>query len=197
MKHSVLLFVIIFCLPVLAQEPDPVVLHSKGKDRHGNLIDIKEEGTLLNGKRNGTWKTYHQGILYDSVAYVPATKNSLRVDDLLQTGEFPFDTTEVRNKYLANLSLKSGIYVRLYPGGQIAECGLYVPFTILYWNAGMDDGELVTSFSGGKESLKDGTWKEFYENGKLKKESYYEQGKLMRTRIYSEEGVVARENTHH
>lgn len=142
--------------------PDSIykVIAERGK------LHVKWEGTYVDGKREGYFKTYNEK------------------GDLLTVEKYINDVEQQNAPELAKLDIKT-VY---YSNGVVQSSGPYkddVPFGIhkVYDENGKvqkadiyDSGRVVASGGIDDGDQQEGDWKEFYENGDLKSEGKYVGG---------------------
>jgi len=130
---------------------------------------IKNKINYLNGKKNGYFYTFKYfknvndsmvGYLYGQELYLNNKKNG------------------ISEYYYPNGILKSA--VNYYDGSkhgttrEFNNKGVLI-YIIEFWHGKVIDREVINQYNG---NLKVGVWKEFYPNGKLKKEENYSDGIL-------------------
>jgi len=205
LRYLLAIVALLLCLNINAQDnpinPDGynVFYHPNGK--------IASEGTMREGKPDGYWKTYNENgvlsaegnrvnFLLDStwnfyndsaqlvmqINYKEGKKNGIRRT---------FRPDEIVEENFVN-DVKNGLTITYYPGGQVKrtvnfvngyEEGTAREFSntgtitslIEYRRGFIVDRENINRVD--KNGLKQGRWKYFYENGKVKTEGIYRDDK--------------------
>lgn len=154
---------------------------------------IKSEGKRINGFLDSVWVFYNkEGLIREKINYLNGKKNGY-----FYSFEFRKNNDNITYSFLKSEELylnnkRNGISTFYYSNG-------VVKFLISYVNGSKSgvtkefdkNGELITltEFKDGRvidrvtinrfqDSLKNGIWKEFYSNGKLRVEENYALGKL-------------------
>lgn len=155
---------------------------------------IKSEGNRKNHLLDSIWVFYNsKGDTLQKISYMIGKKNGYYLEysyDNLKTG---VDTGITKSKELYVNDKKEGISYYYYPEGKLKSDVSYVNgkmqglsrqydkegviITLIYYHNGyMSDKEEINRFND--EGQKDGEWKEFYPDGKVKKEEQYKDGIL-------------------
>ena len=133
-------------------------LKAEKKDALGNII---EEGILINGAKNGSWITYHEGkekVIKTMANYVNNELNGVYLT-LSSRGQIETLTTYTNGVFDGNFAK--------FRFGNIEESGIYV------------NGQI------------DGIYKKFYPTRKIQMEAEYKNGKQHGFyKYYDEEGKV-------
>ncbi|GAA4110589.1 hypothetical protein GCM10022393_07740 [Aquimarina addita] len=187
LKISVLLLGIIFFGCVHNKEELKVEYYETG--------DVKAIGTLKDTKRVGVWAFYDElGTRVDSIVYQNGKKNGwlrgydLRIRQLDKEGQYKDDKeTGVWKTYHAGGTVHT--IETFEKGNKIGESVYYYAggnpkISILYNNQGQKHGLTTEYYTNGlvavtgqyEQDVPSGTWKEYYENNKLKESYSYQSG---------------------
>jgi len=135
---------------------------------YDNKENINKKISYKNGKKNGFYTTYK--LVKDSVEKNIIISKELYVNDLKQgVSYYNFDNGNVHLKVNYRDNLKNGNGVEYDKNSVIITI-------IRYRNDVIVAKERINRYNSKGEKI--GIWKDFYETGKLKKESYYKFGKL-------------------
>lgn len=148
---------------------------------------VKSEGNRENFKLNGIWRFYDTtGCVVKEISYI----------DNKKTGPYKLysDSGVLKQVYYLKDDLRTGEFIEYYPSGEIKKKGGFKNDTIkgTLLEFAEDDGRVITitKFNQGfieaeehinnkdLEGNKQGTWKEFHDNGKIKKEANYRDDKI-------------------
>ena len=155
---------------------------------------VKSEGNRKNNLLDSIWVFYNnRGDTLQKISYMFGKKNGYYLEygyDNINTG---IDSGIVKSKELYVNDKKGGISYYYYPDGRLKSDVSYVNgkmqglsrqydlegmvITLIYYHNGyMTDKEEINTFND--EGQKNGVWKEFYPDGKVKKEEQYKDGIL-------------------
>jgi len=148
---------------------------------YGDKGNITKKINYKYNKRNGYYVIYK--LIKDSVERNILKSKELYVNDLRQgVSEYYYDDGKLHQKISFTDNQKQGEGIEYSPEGNVIT--LYK-----FRHDIMVAKERVNRYNKNKE--KQGTWKEFYASGKLKKESYYKKGYLHGyVKTYNEKGKV-------
>lgn len=205
LKYMIALVALLLCLKLFSQDnninPDGhnVFYHSNGK--------ISSEGTMRDGKPDGYWKTYNEkgvlisegnrkNFLLDSTWNFYNDSSQLVLQINYKEGKKygirrTFRSDEILEENFVD-DIKQGLSVTFYPNGKIKktvnfnngfEDGISREYSqdgtiialIEYRRGFIVDRENINRVD--KNGLKQGRWKYFYEDGKLKVEGIYRDDK--------------------
>lgn len=145
---------------------------------------VKTEGTYRDDKRNGYFKEYDaNGVLTDVSKFI----NDVKQDDVpelakldVKTDYYPTGKVKTVASYKGNIP--EGIRREYDENGEVTASYVY--------HIGKITGEGIID----DEGIKDGPWKEFYEDGQMRSEGNYRQGKQIgKWRYYHPNGNLEQE----
>lgn len=192
------------------------------KIEHYETGDVKAMGSIRDTKRIGVWAFYDElGTRVDSIVYQNGMKHGwsrgydLRIGQLDKKGQYRDDKkTGIWEAYHAGGKVHA---VETFKNGnQIGESIYYyaegnIKISILYNEEGKKHGITKEYFTNSVVAIEgqydqdtpSGTWKEYYENGKLKElysyesglwhgvyEKYYPNGTLAKKGMYDQDMVI-------
>ena len=154
---------------------------------------IKSEGKRFNYLLDSTWNFYNQGgELTQSISYKMGEKNGYTLHYIYNNPTNPGQATITSRELYVN-GKREGTSYYYYPGGELKQEIPYVNnqkhglsrmfnrdsivISILEYNANyLVNRELINRKDD--EGMKQGTYREYFENGKLKKEEHYLDNEL-------------------
>lgn len=148
---------------------------------------VKTEGVYRDDKRNGYFKEYDEkGMLTDVSKYV----NDIRQEEVselvkldVRTDYYPDGKVKTRASYKGNTP--EGIRREYAQTGEVVAAYTYKNGTLI--------GEGIVD----DEGMRDGPWKEFYEDGQLRSEGVYRNGnRIGKWRFYHPDGALEQEGNY-
>ncbi len=135
--------------------------------KHVNAeLQVSWEGTYMDGKREGYFKTYNQkGDLLTVEKYI----NDVKQEDAPELAKLDIKTTYYSNGQVQTTGpykgdVPFGIHRTYDENGKIEKADIY------------DSGRVIASGAVNEGDKEEGDWKEFYENGEIKAEGKYVDG---------------------
>ena len=134
---------------------------------------------MQDSMQTGVWQTWWEnGQLADSGEYVPLHYNRIKVD-MGGENSYGVDTNDIKKNYLKR-SVYNGHWVSYFPNGAMQEVADYFPIMTVHIsfieNIDPVSGESGIAYVMIDEPQRTGTWKMYYENGKLQSEAVYVNG---------------------
>ncbi len=148
---------------------------------------VKLEGIYRNDKRNGYFKEYDEkGMLIDIAKYL---------DDIRQEEAPELVKLDVKTDYYPNGKPKTvASYKGNIPEGIRRDYDTAGRVIAAYT---FSNGKIISEGIIDDEGVKDGTWKEFYNDGQLRSEGLYSLGKRIgRWRFYHQNGSIEQEGNY-
>ncbi|MBW6491448.1 MAG: toxin-antitoxin system YwqK family antitoxin [Lentimicrobium sp.] len=148
---------------------------------------VKTEGVYRDDKRNGYFKEYDEkGMLTDVSKYV----NDIRQEEVpelvkldVRTDYYPDGKVKTRASYKGEIP--EGIRREYAQTGEVISAYTY------------KNGKLIGEGIVDDEGMREGAWKEFYEDGQLRSEGVYRNGnRIGKWRFYHPDGALEQEGNY-
>lgn len=168
---------------------------------------IKSEGNRRNHLLDSTWNFYNElGDTLQKVNYILGKRNGYTIEYFVASSKDPMNKEKVMSKELYINDKKEGLSIYYHPNGQIKEEVQYINskrnglskeyddkgnvITIMNYNNGiLTEREKINRFD--ERGLKQGVWRTYYSNGKIKSEINYKDNVLDGSfKEYDENGNV-------
>jgi antitoxin component YwqK of YwqJK toxin-antitoxin module len=148
---------------------------------------VKTEGTYRDDKRNGYFKEYDEkGMLTDVAKYVNDVKQEeapelVKLD--VRTDYYPDGKVKTRASYKG--TVPEGIRREYAESGEVVAAYTF------------KNGVMIAEGIVDDEGMRDGPWKEFYENGQLRSEGVYRNGnRIGKWRFYHANSSLEQEGSY-